>query len=106
MIDYSTYVYQTPEKDRELMSQPGRLPEFAEEAAKIITEYVRKYKPPILPVRFHEGLIRDLLSYERMTKKKLHTEARDYWIKVYLILRHRDFEYEKELMEFYSDTRH
>lgn len=88
------------------MSQPKCLPEFAEEAAKIITEYVRKYKPQILPVGFHEGLIRDLLSYERMTKKKLHPEARDYWIKVYLILRHRDFEYEKELMEFYSDTKH
>ena len=98
-MDYESYIYRTPEEDRELMAQPRCLPEFAEEAAEIITTYVRKYKPPILPCGFHEGLIRDLLSYERMTKKKLKPEARDYWIKVYLILQHRDFEYEETLLE-------
>lgn len=106
MINYKTYIYQTPMKDRITMSEPKALPEFAEEAAQIITDYVRRHKPQILPVAANEGLIRDLLAYERMTKRKLHPEARDYWIKVYLLLIDRDFEYEKELMEFYSDTKH
>ncbi|WP_367389086.1 hypothetical protein [Lewinella sp. LCG006] len=99
MIDYETYTYQTPEKDRRRMSEPRALPEFAEEAASIITDYTRRYKPQILPIAANEGLIRDLLAYERMTKRKLRPEARDYWVKVYLLLIDRDFEYEKELME-------
>ena len=99
MVNYESYIYRTPEEDRELMLQPKCLPEFAEEAAEIITTYVRKYKPSILPCGFHEGLIRDLLSYERMTKKKLKPEARDYWIKVYMLIMDRDFEYEETLLE-------
>lgn len=103
---YENYVYEIPKELKDSMNRKEALPEFADEAAKIITEYVRKYKPEDIPNTLTECRIRDLLSYERLRKQKLKPEARDYWIKVYMLLIDRDFEYEKELMDFPSEANH
>ncbi|MEM6339356.1 MAG: hypothetical protein AAF673_05490 [Pseudomonadota bacterium] len=98
-MNYDDYSYQTPEELWKSMQEPGTCPEFAEEAAKIITLYARRYKPIAVPDTLTELRIRDLLSYEDMTKRKLKPEARDYWIKVYMLIIDRDIEYEETLLE-------
>ncbi len=98
-MDYSTYIYRTPAYAKESMNKPGACPEFAQEAAKIITRYVRKYKPSILPCSLSECYIRDLLSYEDMLKRKLEPAVRDYWIKVYLLIREQDDDYERDVLK-------
>ncbi|MEM1282264.1 MAG: hypothetical protein AAF741_06135 [Bacteroidota bacterium] len=100
MID-DDYVYTSPKRDLDILNQPNAYPEYGEEAAQIITEYARKYKPGPggIPDSLTELRIRDLLGYEHMIKRKLKPEARDYWIKVYMLLIDRDFEYEETLLE-------
>lgn len=98
-MDYSNYVYRTSAYARESMNKPEACPEFAGEAAIIITRYVRKYKPSILPCSLAECYIRDLLSYEDMLKHKLKPAVRDYWIKVYLLIREQDPDYERDVLK-------
>ena len=98
MID-KNYVYEIPEELKESMMRPGALPELGKESAKIITQYARKYRPIAIPDILTDCRIRDLLSYERMTKKRLGEEERDYWIKVYMLLIDRDLELEESFLE-------
>ncbi len=105
-MDYNSYNYQTPAYAKESMNKSGACPEFAVAAARIITQYVRKYKPKHLPNSLSELHIRDLLSYEDMLKRKLEPAVRDYWIKVFLLIREQDSEYEREVLKLYEDYFH
>lgn len=105
-MDYNLYTYETPAYAKESMSEAGACPEFAEEAARIITQYVRKYKPKYLPNSLSECHIRNLLSYESMLKRKLEPATRDYWIKVYLMIIEQDEEYEQNVLGFGQEAIH
>lgn len=98
MID-DDYIYKLDERFKESMGLDDTYPEFAEEAARIITEYARKYKPIAVPDMMTELRIRGFLAYEHMLKRKFPPEHRDYWIKVYMLMVDRDYEYEDSIAE-------
>ena len=100
------YVYKTPSYAQASMSEPSTLPEFSEEAAKIITHYVRKYRPKTEPNALMELHVRDLLSNEKKLKRQLDPLIRDYLIKVFLRIREPDDEYERNILKISEPTVH
>lgn len=97
-MSLKNYVYKTPDYAKESMSEPQTLPEFAEEAAKIITWYVRKYSPKLEPTAIEELHIRDLLAGEKLHNSKIEPKTRDYMIKVFLFIIDRDEDYEQNVL--------
>lgn len=105
-MTYEDYVYRTPDYAKESMNTPETGVEFAEEAARIITSYVRKYRPEFLPTSIAELHIRDLLCTESKLKRKIDHEIRDYFIKVILHIQKPDEQYEQEVLKLYDHTFH
>lgn len=100
------YIYKTPDYAKESISKPETGVEFADQAAKIITHYVRKYNPRYLPTSVEELQIRDLLCTEAKLKRKIDHDVRDYFIKVILHIQEADEAYEREVLKLYDHTFH
>ena len=105
-MDKKSYTYKTPTYAKDSMGKPGTCPEFSEEAARIITYYVRKYAPKVIPTALTELHIRDLLSNEHMLRRKLDPLVRDYLIKVFLSIIEPKEAYERKVLRLFDNVLH